>query len=218
GAGASAIGFRSRHGRAHRPHADPPDAGTRRHGTHRAAQLVGSGPVGSIPARPASGVSMHTDTAAQPLTVREPGPLVRTQLDMLVDAGSFLEFGSQARHRTTAFGMYRRRPAGDGVVTGVARIAGRAVGVYVQDPTVLGGSLGEMHAEKIARVLAYAERARIPVVGLIQSGGARIQEGVAALDGYGKIFRGNVRLSGRVPQVSVVLGSCAGGAVYSPAL
>jgi acetyl-CoA carboxylase carboxyltransferase component len=141
-----------------------------------------------------------------------------TRLDALVDPGSLTEFGSQARHRTTAFEMQRKRPAGDGVVTGVARIDGRPVGVFAQDPTVLGGSLGEVHASKIARIIAYAGRARTPVVGLIDSGGARIQEGVAALDGYGAIFRGNVGLSGRVPQISVVLGPCAGGAVYSPAL
>lgn len=114
--------------------------------------------------------------------------------------------------------MQRRRPAGDGVVTGVAQIDGRPVGVFAQDPTVLGGSLGEIHASKIARIVAHAGRAHTPVVGLIDSGGARIQEGVAALDGYGAIFRSNVALSGRVPQISVVLGPCAGGAVYSPAL
>ena len=136
----------------------------------------------------------------------------------LVDPGSFLEVGSQARHRTTAFGLDRKRPAGDGVVTGTARVDGRQVALFAQDPTALGGSLGEVHAEKIARLLDRAGRARSPVVGLLDSGGARIQEGVAALDGYGAIFRRNVALSGRVPQVSVVLGPCAGGAVYSPAL
>ena len=140
------------------------------------------------------------------------------RVEALVDPGSFTEFGSQARHRTTAFEMQRRRPAGDGVVTGIAQIDGRSVGVFAQDPTLLGGSLGEIHASKIARIVAHAGRARTPVVGLIDSGGARIQEGVAALDGYGAIFRGNVALSGRVPQISVVLGPCAGGAVYSPAL
>ena len=136
----------------------------------------------------------------------------------LVDAGTFTEFGSQARHRVTAFEMQRKRPAGDGVVTGHARVDGRPIGVFAQDPTALGGSLGELHATKIARVLDHAGRARSPVVGLLDSGGARIQEGVGALDGYGEIFRRNVALSGRVPQISVVLGACAGGAVYSPAL
>jgi len=146
-------------------------------------------------------------------------PATRTQrLEALVDPGSFREFGSQARHRVTAFGMDRKRPAGDGVVTGTARIDGRPAGVFAQDPSALGGSLGEVHAAKISAVLDHAARARVPVVGLLDSGGARIQEGVAALDGYGSIFFRNVALSGRVPQLSVVLGACAGGAVYSPAL
>ena len=142
----------------------------------------------------------------------------RTRIGALVDRGSFTELGSQARHRTHAFDMQRKRPAGDGVVTGLARIDGRPVGLFAQDPTVLGGSLGEVHAGKIARIVQHASRVRSPVVGLIDSGGARIQEGVGALDGYAEIFFGNVQLSGRVPQLSVVLGPCAGGAVYSPAL
>jgi propionyl-CoA carboxylase beta chain len=141
-----------------------------------------------------------------------------TRVRVLCDPSSFTELGSQARHRTHAFDMQRRRPAGDGVVTGTGKIDGRPVGIFAQDPTVLGGSLGEIHASKIARIIQYAGRARTPVIGLIDSGGARIQEGVAALDGYGAIFHGNVQLSGRVPQISVVLGPCAGGAVYSPAL
>jgi len=136
----------------------------------------------------------------------------------LTDEGTFTEFGSQARHRVHAFDMQRKRPAGDGVVTGTGRVNGRVVNVFSQDPTALGGSLGEMHATKIARLLDQAQRARSPVVGLLDSGGARIQEGVAALDGYGAIFHRNVALSGKVPQISVVLGPCAGGAVYSPAL
>ncbi|HUH06641.1 MAG TPA: acyl-CoA carboxylase subunit beta [Egibacteraceae bacterium] len=136
----------------------------------------------------------------------------------LSDPGSFTELGSQAKHRATAFGLDRKRPAGDGVVTGTARLDGRPVSLFSQDPTALGGSLGEMHALKITRMLDHAMRARTPVVGLLDSGGARIQEGVAALDGYGEIFRRNVAMSGRVPQISVVLGPCAGGAVYSPAL
>jgi propionyl-CoA carboxylase beta chain len=135
-----------------------------------------------------------------------------------VDPDSFGEFGSGARHRVHAFDMQRKRPAGDGVVTGVARVHGRPIGLFAQDPTSLGGSLGEVHAATIARILDHAGRARCPVVGRLDTGGARIQEGVAALDGYGEIFRRNVALSGRVPQVSVVLGPCAGGAVYSPAL
>ena len=140
------------------------------------------------------------------------------RISTLVDPGSFTEFGSQVRHHVHAFDMQRKRPAGDGVVTGMARVNGRPVAVFSQDPSALGGSLGEMHAAKISRLLDKAERGRTPVVGLLDSGGARIQEGVAALDGYGEIFRRNVALSGRVPQISVVLGPCAGGAVYSPAL
>jgi propionyl-CoA carboxylase beta chain len=136
----------------------------------------------------------------------------------LVDEGTFTELGSQARHRTHGFGMQAKRPAGDGVVTGTAAVHGRPIALFSQDPTALGGSLGEVHAAKIARMLDHAGRARQPIVGLLDSGGARIQEGVAALDGYGEIFRRNVALSGRVPQLSVVLGPCAGGAVYSPAL
>lgn len=140
------------------------------------------------------------------------------RINALVDLDSFVEVGSQARHRVTAFGMDRKRPAGDGVVTGSARVHGRPVEVFAQDPTALGGSLGETHAAKIIAGLDRAARVGCPVVGLLDSGGARIQEGVAALDGYGGIFFRNVALSGRVPQISVVLGPCAGGAVYSPAL
>ena len=140
------------------------------------------------------------------------------RINALVDLDSFSEVGSKARHRVTAFGMERKRPDGDGVVTGSARIRGRPVEVFAQDPAALGGSLGEVHAAKIAAGLDRAARVRCPVVGLLDSGGARIQEGIAALDGYGSIFFRNVALSGRVPQISVVLGPCAGGAVYSPAL
>jgi propionyl-CoA carboxylase beta chain len=149
-------------------------------------------------------------------TVTGPDRLAR--VEGLVDPGSFTEFGSQARHRTHAFDMQRKRPAGDGVITGTARLNGRPVAVFSQDPSALGGSLGEVHAAKVSQLLAKAERARMPIVGMLDSGGARIQEGVGALDGYGDIFRRNVALSGRVPQISVVLGPCAGGAVYSPAL
>jgi propionyl-CoA carboxylase beta chain len=144
--------------------------------------------------------------------------VARERIDALVDPLSFVESGSQVRHRTTRFGMAAKRPAGDGVVTGSATLEGRPIGVFAQDPSVLGGSLGEMHAAKVTSVMRHAERVRAPVVGVLDSGGARIQEGTAALDGYGSVFRANVQLSGRVPQVSVVVGACAGGAVYSPAL
>jgi propionyl-CoA carboxylase beta chain len=140
------------------------------------------------------------------------------RIHALADEGTFREFGSQARHRSTAFGMAGKRPEGDGVVTGTAEVDGRPVGVFSQDPAALGGSLGEIHAQKISAVLDHAARNRVPAVGLLDSGGARIQEGVGALDGYAGIFRRHVALSGRVPQVSVILGPCAGGAVYGPAL
>jgi propionyl-CoA carboxylase beta chain len=142
----------------------------------------------------------------------------RKHIEQLVDPGSFVEFGSRAAHRVTAFGMARKRPPGDAVVTGIARIDDRPVALFAQDPSSLGGSLGEVHAAKIGRMADWAVRVRAPLVGLLDSGGARIQEGVSALDGYGRIFRANVAMSGKVPQLSVVLGACAGGAVYSPAL
>jgi propionyl-CoA carboxylase beta chain len=171
---------------------------------------------------PAANGAVPAVDADVPAAVSPPGPAghgeARRRIGLLADPASFEEFGSQARHRVTAFAMAERRPPGDGVVTGSARVGGRPVGVFAQDPTVLGGSLGELHASKIVRVLDYAERAAAPVIGLLDSGGARIQEGVGSLDGYGAIFRRNVRLSGRVPQISVVVGTCAGGAVYSPAL
>jgi acetyl-CoA carboxylase carboxyltransferase component len=144
--------------------------------------------------------------------------VARRMVRYLVDRDTFVEFGSQVRHRATAFGAERSRPAGDGVVTGVAEVAGRPVSVYAQDPGALGGSLGEMHTAKITRIMMHAARSRTPVVGLIDSSGGRIQEGVDALDGCGALLRANVALSGRVPQVSVVLGSCAGGATFSPAM
>lgn len=142
----------------------------------------------------------------------------RRLVDHLVDTGSFVELGSDARHNCTTFGMAGRRPAGDAVVTGIATVDDRPVSVFAQDSSVLGGSLGATHGRKIVRMLDHADRASCPVIGLIDSGGARIQEGVGALDGYAALFRRNVTLSGKVPQLSVVLGTCAGGAVYSPAL
>ncbi|MFI7217417.1 acyl-CoA carboxylase subunit beta [Micromonospora maritima] len=142
----------------------------------------------------------------------------RDRLLDLVDEGTFLEFNSEARHRTSAFDMHHRRPAGDGVVTGLGRVDDRPIAFFAQESAVFGGSLGEVHAAKIVRVMDWAARSRHPVIGLIDSGGARIQEGVGALDGYGAIFAANVRQSGRTPQISVVLGPCAGGAAYSPAL
>ncbi|MBY5164210.1 acyl-CoA carboxylase subunit beta [Salsipaludibacter albus] len=146
------------------------------------------------------------------------GDNARARLERLLDQGSFLELGSRRRHRASAFGLDTRRPDSDGVVAGTGRIGSRPVNVYAQDRRVLGGSLGEAHADKIARTIHKAVKGGVPVVGVNDSGGARIQEGVAALDGYGQVFSANVAASGRVPQIALILGPCAGGAVYSPAL
>ena len=144
--------------------------------------------------------------------------LARARLDALFDTGSFEEIGAAVLHRCDAFGLADRRTPGDGVITGVGLVHGRAVYAYAQDRTVLGGSLGEAHAHKIARLQDLAAQSLAPQVGFNDSGGARIQEGVESLGGYGEIFRRNVRSSGVVPQISVICGPCAGGAVYSPAL
>ncbi len=140
------------------------------------------------------------------------------RLRRLLDDGSFVELGAHRQHRASTFGLEFKRPDGDGVVAGTGSLDGRPVNVYAQDRTVMGGSLGEAHADKIARTLAAAVKGGTPVIGINDSGGARIQEGVAALDGYGAVFSGNVAASGRVPQIAVIMGPCAGGAVYSPAL
>ncbi len=146
------------------------------------------------------------------------GDAARARLRRLLDDGSFVELGSRRRHRARAFGLDERRPDTDGVVTGTGTVGDRPVNVYAQDSRVMGGSLGEAHADKIARTIDTAREGGVPVVGINDSGGARIQEGVASLDGYGAVFSANVAASGRVPQVGLVLGPCAGGAVYSPAL
>ncbi len=142
----------------------------------------------------------------------------RERIEMLLDEGSFTELDAFARHRSTAFGQERNRPYGDGVVTGHGTVDGRQVAVFAQDFTVFGGSLGEVFGEKIVKVMDFAMKVGCPVIGLNDSGGARIQEGVVSLGLYGEIFFRNVRASGVVPQVSLVMGPCAGGAVYSPAL
>jgi acetyl-CoA carboxylase carboxyltransferase component len=159
-----------------------------------------------------------TETFALDPDRLRPGDAARSRLGRLLDAGSFVELGSARHHRATGFGLERRHPDGDGVVAGTGSIEGRAVDVYAQDRRVLGGSLGEAHADKIARTIQQAARGGVPVVGINDSGGARIQEGVASLDGYGQVFSANVAASGRVPQIALLLGPCAGGATYSPAL
>ena len=142
----------------------------------------------------------------------------RERLQYLLDENSFFEIRTLAKSRCTDFGIKDKDLKGDGVITGFGRINGREVAIFAQDFTQLGGSLGLAHAQKIAYIMDLALEAKIPVIGLLDSGGARIQEGVDSLDGYGEIFYRNVKASGVIPQISVILGPCAGGAVYSPAL
>jgi propionyl-CoA carboxylase beta chain len=142
----------------------------------------------------------------------------RERITELLDPGSFVELDEYVRHRTTAFGMDKNRPYGDAVVTGTGTIHGRQVAVYSQDFTVFGGSLGEVAGEKIIKVMDLAIKTGVPILGILDSGGARIQEGVVALGKYGEIFRRNTAASGVIPQISIIMGPAAGGAVYSPAL
>ena len=142
----------------------------------------------------------------------------RERIEMLLDEGSFVEFDALARHRTTAFGMEAKKPLGDGLVSGYGTVDGRLVAVYSQDFTVYGGSLSQVNGEKIVKVQKFALKNGCPVIGINDGGGARIQEGVASLAMFADIFRMNVRASGVVPQISVIMGPCAGGAAYSPAL
>ncbi len=142
----------------------------------------------------------------------------RERIDVLLDEGSFEEYGMFVTHRAADFGMASQKMAGDGVVTGWGTINGRLVYVVSQDPTVLGGSLSETHARKICKIMDIAVRNGAPVVGLNDSGGARMQEGVASLAGYGDVFKRHAEASGVIPQISVIMGPCTAGAVYSPAM
>src|SRR5213596_2764201 len=142
----------------------------------------------------------------------------RERLDVLLDPGTFVELDRFVTHRSSDFGLADEKYLGDGVVTGYGRIEGRLVYVFAQDFTVFGGSLSEAHAEKICKVMDCAMQNGAPIIGLNDSGGARIQEGVVSLGGYADIFLRNTLASGVVPQLSVVMGPCAGGAVYSPAI
>jgi propionyl-CoA carboxylase beta chain len=142
----------------------------------------------------------------------------RERIDLLLDEGSFEEWDTFVEHRCTDFGMADKKIPGDGVVTGYGTVNGRVVFVFSQDFTVFGGSLSEAHAEKICKVMDQAMKVGAPVIGLNDSGGARIQEGVASLGGYAEVFQRNVMASGVIPQISVIMGPCAGGAVYSPAM
>jgi propionyl-CoA carboxylase beta chain len=142
----------------------------------------------------------------------------RERVELLLDEGSFEEYDMFVTHRCTDFGMEKNRPAGDGVVTGWGTINGRMVYVFSQDFTVLGGSVSATHAMKICKIMDMAMQNGAPVIGINDSGGARIQEGVDSLAGYGEVFQRNIMASGVVPQISVIMGPCAGGAVYSPAM
>lgn len=160
---------------------------------------------------PSGDAAVERQHARGKLTARE-------RIDLLLDPGSFVELDMFTRHRSHGFGLEHNRPWGDGVITGHGTIDGRKVFVFSQDFTVYGGSLGEVFAEKICKVMDLAVRMGCPIIGLNDSGGARIQEGVVSLGGYADIFLRNVQASGVIPQISVVLGPCAGGAVYSPAI
>ena len=142
----------------------------------------------------------------------------RERIEILVDRGSFEEIGMLVEHRAHNFGMDKMRYPGDGVITGYGTIEGRLVYVYSQDFTVFGGSLSEAHAEKICRIMDLAVENGAPIIGINDSGGARIQEGVVSLGGYADIFYRNTLVSGVIPQISLIMGPCAGGAVYSPAI
>ncbi len=142
----------------------------------------------------------------------------RERIELLFDEGSFVELDELARHRSTSFGMQKKRPYGDGVITGYGTVDGRQVCVFSQDFTVFGGSLGQVYGEKICKVMDLAIKTGCPVVGINEGAGARIQEGVVSLGLYGEIFRRNVHASGVIPQISLIMGSCAGGHVYSPAV
>ena len=142
----------------------------------------------------------------------------RERIEMLVDPDSFTEIDEFARHRSNQFGMEKSRPYGDGVVIGTATVDGRPIALYSQDFTVFGGSLSETHSEKIVKIMDLAMKTGAPLIGLNDSGGARIQEGVRSLGGYADIFYKNVMASGVIPQISAIMGPCAGGAVYSPAM
>ncbi|MDA1267375.1 MAG: methylmalonyl-CoA carboxyltransferase, partial [Planctomycetota bacterium] len=183
---------------------------------------MSAGPIEPTPGGPSSALISRPirrpETAVE--VVREQGgvPVALARLEALFDPGSFEELAHGVVTRSTLFGLDKKKVPGDGVITGVGTVEGRTVFAFAQDRTVMGGSLGEAHALKIARVQDLALESMAPIVGINDSGGARIQEGVESLGGYGEIFTRNVRASGVVPQISVICGPCAGGAVYSPAL
>ena len=142
----------------------------------------------------------------------------RERIEMLFDEGTFVELDELARHRSTNFGLEKKRPYGDGVVTGFGEIDGRQVAVFSQDFSIFGGSLGQVYGEKICKVMDLAIKTGMPIIGINEGAGARIQEGVVSLGLYGEIFKRNVHASGVIPQISMIMGNCAGGHVYSPAV
>jgi propionyl-CoA carboxylase beta chain len=163
--------------------------------------------------------AVHAGSAQAVAKQHERGKLTaRERIDLLLDPGSFTEFDELARHRATDFGIAATRPYGDGVVTGYGTVDGRPVCVFSQDFTIFGGSLGEVYGEKIVKIMDHALKTGCPIIGLNDGGGARIQEGVVALGLFAEIFYRNVMASGVIPQVSLIMGPCAGGAVYSPAI
>src|SRR6201986_800011 len=163
--------------------------------------------------------AVHAGSAAAVEKQQAKGKLTaRERIALLLDEGSFTEFDELARHRARDFGIGANRPYGDGVVTGPGTVDGRPVAVYSHDFTVFGGSLGEVYGEKIVKVMDHAMKAGCPVIGINDGGGARIQEGVVALGLFAEIFFRNTRASGVIPQISLIMGPAAGGAVYSPAI
>ena len=163
--------------------------------------------------------AVHAGSAAAVEKQHARGKLTaRERVALLLDPGSFTELDEFARHRSTSFGMEKRRPYGDGVVTGFGTVDGRDVCVFSQDVTVFGDSLGQVYGEKIVKIMDFALKTGCPLIGLNEGGGARIQEGVVSLGLYGEIFRRNTHASGVIPQISLIMGAAAGGHVYSPAL
>jgi propionyl-CoA carboxylase beta chain len=177
-----------------------------------------TGTAAKLADRAARGAAATNDTAAAARQHPRGKKTARERVAALLDEGSFVELDAFVRHRSTAFGLEAKRIPGDGVVVGYGTVDGRQVCVYSQDFTVFGGSLGEAHGQKITKVMDLALRTGVPLVGILDGGGARIQEGVTALTQFAEIFRRNVAASGVIPQVSLILGPSAGGAVYSPAL
>ena len=217
---------------------EPPDQSSASGDSHaRARPRLGFGPSPTIghrcpsapsPPRPPSRSSRSSPSCAPPPVASPARPsassttaaayTARERVEKLLDPGTFQELDTFARHRTTDFQMQKRRPWGDAVVTGHGTIDGRRVCVFSQDFTIFGGSLGEVMAEKICKVMDLAAKIGCPIIGINDSGGARIQEGVVSLGAYGEVFMRNVNCSGVIPQISLIMGPCAGGAVYSPAI